>query len=388
MFKGVRGRAALITTLCYLLVMVGISWVAFRNPRYKWDIVAYAAVALSYESSEPAAVQERAYGAVREVVSPALYEGLRGGVPYRADVARDPSAFFEQLPFYRTRVLYCRVVYLLYRAGMNPVRAELLVAVASYLALSILFLLWMQRHLSAPMAAAVSLLVCASGPCFQVARLCTPDATTALFVCAGIYLFLERGSVVGLFAMLALAITARSDAVLVGLLFSVQVFLFGGGQSWRMRALRGVASASAMLGTYAVLTWVYKPYGWAILFHHSFVRGLVHPAAAAAVVDPRDYVRALAEGVHVGITQGGLLPFLLVLALGAVFYWPVRGRPAVRDPLLAVPLVLLAHTVARTLLFPMPDDRFYLAHYLVFSAVAVTMLRRRGAGSPEAALQQ
>ena len=94
-------------------------------------------------------------------------------MPYRAEMARNPAAFVEQLPFYRARVVFCRLVYALHKLGINVVLATVLASEFAYAATCGLLFHWMSRYLAPVGAAVVSLLVVASPPFLRLrARVC------------------------------------------------------------------------------------------------------------------------------------------------------------------------------------------------------------------------
>jgi hypothetical protein len=257
---------------------------------------------------------------------------------------------------------------------MNVVRAAHVVTALAYFGLAALVLVWLGRYLDPWPAAEIGLLLCLDGPNLELARGASPDGLAALLQCAGIYLYLEKGSRLGLFSFLTLAVLARHDAVLVGLSFAAYLFLFGAPRPLRARWIP-VAAAAVLLGVYGLLAVVAPPYGWSILFRHTFTSPLPHPAAAAPV-GLHDYLAVLSASLKWNLPSSRFLLHAMVLVLGAAFYLR-NERPRLSDPLLGVPLVLLAHAALREIVFPAFFDRFFLTHYVVFTVAAVAMVRRR-----------
>lgn len=345
------------------------------SPLYGWDVLGYAGVVLSYEGRDPAVIHGGAYGALRDVAPEAAVQDLTGNTPYRAELARDPGAFAEQLSFYRVRVAFSGLVYLLYKAGVNVVRAASVVSGLSYVALAILGFAWMRRYLDPVWAVLVSSLVFLSFPFTQAARLPTPDGLAALVVVAAAYALLERRSVRLTFALLTAAVFVRHDSAILGLMASACVLVLDGSVRLRARLLRFAACSAAILGAYVVVSWYGGGYGWRTLFHHTFINHLVRPASAPAPVGLEDYVRVVATNFLPEVLVSFVALYLLLLALTVMSHVRDGGRLTLGDPWVLVLCVLLLNLMIRSMLFPAFWERFLLAHYLFFALFAIRMLR-------------
>lgn len=365
-----------LVNVAHALAILAVAWTCvFVIAHHDWDEVAYAGVALSYDTKDPAVVQQKAYAALREVTPPATYHALTSSTPYRAAVATDAGAFREQLSFYRARVLHCGAVYLLTRIGLNAVRAAFLVSAAAYVALALLLAAWLRRTTTPLRANAIALLLCVTFPFTAVARVGTPDALHALVLCVAAYLFETTRSRRALFGVLLVALLGRYDAVTLGLLFAAYFFL-ADRDPWPRRALRFVATAAPLAGAAALVAGLGGAYGWPVVFHHTFIASLPHPAGAVVTVRAGEYVRTLLATLSTDVPAGGALYFALLLGIGVVR----RGRRSARldltDPIVALPAVFLADLGVRLLLFPAFWDRFFAAHYAVIAVAAVRMILR------------
>lgn len=361
--------------LAHALAILAVAWsCAFVIAHHDWDEVAYAAVAISYDTRDPVAVHERAYAALRQVVPPATYRTLTADTPYRTTVATDAGAFHEQLSFYKARVLHCGAIYLLTRIGLNAVRAAFVVSAIAYAALALILAAWLRRSTTPAKANAIALILCVAFPFTAVARVATPDALHALVLCTAAYLFDTTGSRRALFGMLLVALLVRYDAVTLGLLFAAYFFLVDRRDPWKTRALHFAATAAPIAGLAALVARAGGAYGWPVVFHHTFVESLPHPAGAAVSVRPAEYLRALAACLSTSVPASGALYYALLLAVGAARYVKRQARIDLAAPIVALPAVFLADIVARLLLFPAFWDRFFTAHYAVITVAAVRMI--------------
>ncbi|WP_437752345.1 hypothetical protein [Sorangium sp. So ce1389] len=372
----------------YFLIIFCVAGLGgLRSPQIGWDALGYAGVVLSYESRDPAVIHGGAYGALRDVAREADIEELTNGTPYRAELAKTPEAFVEQLPFYRVRVVFSGLIYLLHKSGVNVVQAASSIAALSYALLALLGLFWMRRYLDPVSAVLVSSFAFLSFPFTQAARIPTPDGLAALVAVAALYVLLERRSRRLAVALFTVAVFVRHDSAILGLMFSVGLLVLDRGDPLRARLLRFAASSAAILGAYAVVSRL-GGYGWRTLFHHTFINHLAHPASAPAPVGLEDYVRVVATSLLPDALVSYAVPYLLVLAIALASYVRAGGKLTLDDPWVMVLGLLLLHLLVRALLFPAFWERFLLAHYLFFAIVAVRLLRLaprvapRGEGNP------
>ncbi|KYF64307.1 hypothetical protein BE04_26920, partial [Sorangium cellulosum] len=358
---------------CVVVCVAGIR--GFGSPRYGWDVLGYSGVVLSYDSNDPVVIHGGAYGALRDAAPAAVVHELTSSSPYRAEVAHNPQAFIEQLSFYRMRMLYSSLLYVLYKCGVNIVQAASAVSALSYVLLALVGLLWMKRHLDPVCAALVSGFLFLSSPFTHVANIPTPDGLAALIVVAAGYAFLEAGNRRLSFVLLTVAVLVRHETAILGLMFSAWLLLFRRAERLRARLACFAASSSAILGAYVFVTRLNGAYGWRTLFHHTFIDPLVHPASAFVSVGPDDYFRAVATELVPSALATSVIPYMLVLAIALVLHVRSGGGLALDEPWVMFSCVLLFNFMVRTLLFPALFERFFLAHYLIFAVLAVRTLR-------------
>jgi hypothetical protein len=104
-------------------------------------------------------------------------------------------------------------------------------------------------------------------------------------------------------------------------------------------------------------------YGWSVLFHYSFIGGK-SPAEVSSHLSLREYAVAFAKGLA---EIGGQQMSIWILLGIAAWHWLPRGFQP-RGLLLSVALASLA----RLLLFPAVEDRYFAWAYLI---VAVCFLK-------------
>ncbi|WP_437721401.1 hypothetical protein [Sorangium sp. So ce861] len=270
---------------------------------------------------------------------------------------------------------YSSLLYLLYKCGVNIVRAASAVSALSYVLLALVGLSWMKRHLDPICAVLVSSFVFLSFPFTHVASIPTPDGLAALIVVAAGYVFLEAGNQRLSFVLLTVAVLVRHETAILGLMFSAWLLLFRRAERLRTRLVCFAASSSAILGAYVFVTRFNGAYGWRTLFYHTFIDHLVHPASASVSVGLDDYFRAVATNLIPSALMSFAVPYMLLLVIAFALHVRSGGILALDEPWVTFSCVLLLNLMIRTLLFPTLFERFFLAHYLIFAVLAVRTLR-------------
>ena len=326
-----------------------------RSYPTNWDALAYAVLAEEAAGASFEASWLRAYAGLNEADPTSA--ALRRESAYRQTVATDSGAFRQQLPFYRSRVLYVEAAGTLVRLGVAPYRALAVLNALAVAALAVLLLLMLQRTVGVAAGTLAVLLLFVTGV-QGTAALFTPDVLVAALVVAGGLAIYQRRLMLAAVAF-GLAALARPDALLIGAILLTLPMVNGQGQRWRWI---GAAGAVALLGVLAqVLT---GGYGWATVFHHTFIAHLVHPADILVSVGAGDYVDALVRGLRYALGSGGAL---VITEVGTVAVVLLTNERAVRLLALAVGGAALLHLV----LFPAGLARFYVGHALLTGILLV-----------------
>ena len=356
-------------SVIFLLIPLLIGLLAWRKPLYNWDLVAYTGCVLSREGLNPEQAHALTFRLLQEEIPAPKYQYLtEPHAPpdndYAVVVLRSTKSFQQQLRFFQTMWLYVWILEILHRLGMSVVRAAALVSVASYWGLMLPIYGWSRRQMPgrAGLLAAWTLAVCP--PILQMARLATPDALSALALTAAGYLLLTRKAEGWFVALNAMAIWIRPDNVILAGLSMAALWL---AQPERRRFwLTGMGIAAA---SYGLLTAAAPGYSWTVLFYHSFIAHLDYPASAAAHLSWRLYLGAIARGVVALGESSFASEFLLLGAMGLTMQRArSRGRRNAPDEAI-IPLAwaMAAALGTHFMLYPMVQDRFYIAEYLLLA---------------------
>ncbi len=317
-YGAVRGSAGVprIVSALSLLAFAAFALIvlvsSLTRPIANWDMLAYAGSVVRHQGeTDPARVQERAFGLVRQAVTPDQWANLTQASHYSQVQATDPRAFASMLPMYEVKGGYNRVISWL--AGRDDVvRAMRLVSLVSVLGMLAL-LAWSFARLGALHWLAFTLPVLASLRVVDMASMGSPDAAVALLsVAAGVAMLSGgRAGFAVAAAVLALAVWFRPDMLVAsaGLPFAIAAG-FGlaawlGGEDMRAALKRGLRAggvapfvgAAAGVGAYVLAKQGVQHPGWWTHFNFTFVAPLDDLTGFSPPFDVAVYVKAVIRAV-------------------------------------------------------------------------------------------
>lgn len=344
------------------LLAVNLRW---AEPYYNWDMLGYIGVAERLGGATPTEAHRRAYDLAYRIVPPEQYAWLVEGGAYQAAVAADPTAFEQQLPFYRVKPAYPLLILALDRLGVDPVRGSVWISRVAYLGIGIVAFMWLASFLSPLGALATAWGMMSVQVALEAAQLSTPDALSTLVVLTALWLVFERQRFGRGLLLLLLSLPIRPDNLL-------WLLAVAGWRALRVPHDRIAAGAGTLAGvaTYAALTAWSGNLGWRVLFHHSFVELLPYPER---------FVPSLGLGGYAWIylreTHPANLPFFAALfaLLGAWLLVSRVSRYGWRDVGTALLACTGLYSLAHWAVFP-NEDRLVLTAYLVVLILLVRTL--------------
>ena len=352
-------------TAAFAAILLLGSALLYSRPNYGWDVLAYSAVALSYDSADPDSIHALAYEAAQREIRPTRYALLVDSTnAYRRQALRDPDFFHRELSFYSVKPLFIATVYGLHRLGFSLPRATVLPSLISFVLIGVLLLAWTRRFVPEPYAAALSLSILLAPFILQSAAGSTPDLLNALLLLTGSYCLIEGRFRAAGMALLALAVLVRPDALLFVIAMAVYLDRF------RLVPRRPIVVMVAGAGLATALI---------LLRHEEIVSRLfiVRPdIARAGEVAPISFVAAYLDSFRTGLIRLALSAIWLALALALVtLYARTRLAPALlRDQPSVLVLLILGHIGVRFLLHPTIEHRFLIADYLLLWTIFLSTI--------------
>jgi len=373
----------------YLLIVLVLgvfltgSAAVFSRTIYNWDMLGYVGLIKQQTFIDASEIHRTTYETVREVVSDQDFEELISGVgskelisgvgsKYRQTAYEDPSSFVQQLAWYRGRVAYWGLGYLLSKAGIHEVTALRIIGAAFYFALCtvVLFhLTYLFPDQTLPLL--LSVVVAIYPPLLQMGTVMNPDMMASVGVALGFSLLLREKLILGTLIMVA-TVFVRTDIVVFCALLITPVVLVGRGPlARRIGSAIGLALAVPLV---LLINSAFDYPGWEKLFTTSFVEILSYPLATDVSVSLEEYFRVL---LSIGLRLLIGHPIWLIMVLSIVFFCKVFNDSRLHDPALVWLGAILTYLPVRMILYPSPADRFFIVHALLVFFLLAGLFQRR-----------
>lgn len=326
-----------------------IAFYLSQRPYYNWDMFPY--MALTAQSDLPFdSTHALIYRTAKEEMPPRDYEAI---MRRQALLAANSNAFEDALRYFRIKPIYLFTTRALHNLGVDLVTSTWLPSILSYVLIGSLLFVWLQRILIPPLAAGATLLFAISPFMIIPARYSSPDAMSALFTFAGLYLIAESSVVLGI-VLAFVSIAIRPDAVIMMIPICVALYKSNKVRSLYLTAtlLLSISTAIVMLSSTGLLaeylfTTADYSQSWTLDQHWShYSESLI------------DGLGTLANSGVVIFLWFGVMSIILLNSDNSVvessrrFWWWI----------LSLTLCVFA---LRYLLHPVIEDRFLLSAYLL-----------------------
>ncbi len=326
-FSATRFRPVTFS-LC-LLFLLGLSFVCYRRPLPD-DFDRYVYEAIVRGRTQP----------IEDVYAVVKHKTPRAEA---STILDSPQHLRELEPLYAIRPLYIEIISWL--SAVLPIQNAInLISAASLFGIGVVALLWTQQPL-------LSALLMAAYPVLALGRLGTPDALAGLLTICALWLIEQKHRRFLAVCILFASLAVRTDNVLLllvvlgWLLWEKRIGVYTGGLL-AMAALAVVLAINHWAGTY----------GWVVLFRYSFIAGR-YPAQEPHTLSFGEYFAALFSGAAVILTR-----ISVWLLLGILAYSRRPNR---------VLLVTGAAAALHFLMFPSPEDRYFVWTYIVAAIIFI-----------------
>ncbi len=330
----------------YFLFLAAISFAGFLRPARTFDRLLYAAAVASLRYSDPSAIHAIARREYDREPEPYVAEAQY--TKYTNAVLDDPQILYNHVWLFKIKAGYVYLGYLLWRLGVPILVALRLISAASLFLLGLLVLDWTNDEL----ASGVLMLV---PPILSTGRMVTADPLSTLAIIAALLCWWRERLNATLFLMLV-AVVVRTDNVVLGILL---VGLLLGTKKLSLR--KSLAAVAVFVATALCINHFSGYYGWGVVMYHSFV----HP-----VLDPVHHLQRITRTEYFQALKICALQVIYSPTPVFAFMWLVAWRRS--TGLLRQMLALAAvWSIVRLLMFPNPDERFFVWVYVL---VGVTVL--------------
>lgn len=321
-----------LVLLLYVVFVAALCWVCFLRP-----------VSDDFDRYIYEALVRGRYEDVQKIYPSVKRENPRAAA---SSVLDSPEHLAQLEPLYAIRPLYIRMLEVVARTGVPIQRAITLVSALCLFGIGMVLLGWTRRP-------AYCALLMATPAIVVLGRIGTPDALSSLLLLSSTWALVRQRIFPGVLLLLA-SIWARTDNILIVLLILAWL-AWTSKLSLSQSAILGAVAAASVL----VIDHFSGNYGLRVLFRYSFIAGK-YPAEIVPHVSWREYFAALGRGLQ---EIGGQELALWTLIGAAAWRWLPKSFVSRQ---LLVPVAVAA--VARFLLFPTPEDRYFAWAYLIVGA--------------------
>jgi hypothetical protein len=333
-----------LTSLLYLIFLGCLCFVCFKNQiPEEFDRYVYESIVRG--KHQPV---ERIYPIVKHS-NPRAEASL---------ILDSPEHLGQLEPLYAIRPLYLEAIAIAAHTGMPYQKAISFVSALSLFLIGIVLVAWTDRPV-------YSALLLATPAVVGVARSGTPDALSAFFLLTSAWALARNRMFAGL-ALLLTSVWVRTDNVLF--VMAVLIWL-----AWTKKlslpyfaVLAGLAGTSVLL-----INYFSGNYGWRVLFRYTFIGGR-YIANVRPELSLSEYLTALAAGVRqIG---GQEIALFVLIGLAATKWLPISD--SLRPLLMCVAIA----AIARFLLFPSPENRYFIWAYLIAGAALIRAIALHAPG--------
>ncbi len=353
-----------------VLLLAGIGAYRSSDRDWNWDLLAYTACALSWSEPDPVRIHALAYADAEAEVPVPSYKFLTEGTSYRADLARNPLHFVEQIPFYDAKVLYIGLIAGLHRLGATYISAMKLISTAGFLAIGAAFFVWARGYLNSLPSALLSGMFVLTQPILNLGKIFSADALSVAMIVWALYLLFEKGHVrpatsIGM-VLLCCAILVRNDTLVLAVL-TIGYLTIASGSPIKVRPVYGAMLIALICGTVFAVTHFGGGYGWRMSFYHGLVQRVPAPGESGAPnISFSDYLRPAAHSLREGLNRSSL-PLFAFLAGACILLMKPKSR------LYHLLLLNLAFSLIRILAYPGFEERYYVSTYVIVGAAFISV---------------
>lgn len=348
----------------FSVIVLGTLALAYFNPVYNWDILAYVGIAVEDQLDTAEEIHATAYNEVRESASELQFYKVTASIPYRVGQYENPEHFVSLFPMYRVKVAYTEAIKMLGEVA-GRVHATIIISTVSAALVGLAIVVWSFRQnfiQGLLVIGPVSILI---GYVFS-AREATPDLMMAVFSLPAIY-FVCREKPLLAAPFLYLMFLVRPDGILLFFALLLASLALG-----KHRLTYLALFAGCVFLYFPVVGSADHP-GWWAHFYFSNIEYQDDMRGFDPAFDAVLYVKALIVNLARTVQAYDWLMLLAVFLLGFVLL--VRsGREISKGQWIAVVALTLC-IGGKFVTFPLPDDRIYLPYMLPLLLVLMEIWR-------------
>ncbi|MBI5215392.1 MAG: hypothetical protein HY960_06525 [Ignavibacteriae bacterium] len=324
-------------------------------------MIPYIAAAHSFEQHDKKQLHDKVYEEVKKSVPSHVYTELTQG-DYRQTMLNDVEAFYQQLPFYKPKLLYVWLIHALTQLGFNSITAMSILSVTTSFIASLMILLFLLHETSGIYPYVFSVLIINISGLLDVARLFTPDALSACISLLAIFLLLKKKNIWVVIVLAVASIWVRVDNLLFFLLIFTYLHFFSF-KDYRIATIIYFVSIALCATSYIIINYGITNYGWSTLIYHITVNKIITPENFQSPLSFLDYIVILIKRWLIQFVTNPLLSFFLVTGFSTGYLFRLINRDSKIFIYGHITIIMALSIVIHFVLFPDLLNRYFVTQY-------------------------
>jgi hypothetical protein len=350
----------------FLLFLVFIFLLNISTPSYNPDMIFYVGSSVSINEKDPNLIHDITYKIIQNNIPQKNYQELTEKNEYLQIVFKNADAFNQQLPFYYVKPLYILLIYFLGFIGLNYVFATVLISAVSLSLVSFVIFLWVRKYISDFYGFFVTISIIACLSIIGLGRASVPDGLSLLVILISLFFYFERKNLLLFEILLVTSIFIRPDNII----FATFLFIYLGiwaSDEFKLPKRHFLITLIIILLSYFSINKIVGAYDWNTLFYFSLIKYLPYPMSLTTSIFPDLYIKTVVLSLNSFSMLGWFTVMVLffILFLSNIDYESFRKKRKINSDL---SIILLITIIARFLLLPNFEDRYY-SFYFVFSII-------------------
>lgn len=334
-----------------------------KNKHYSWDLTAYVAEVLKFDN--PKDLHAETYTILSNTLTKERYNNLIN-FEYGKNNLENKNIFYEQLCFYKHRILYHYTNYFIRTiTGFSVPDAIFLNSfLFAFLTVCLLFYISLkERVINLFLSGLIIVYLIMQKEFIEIIRFSTPDAQSIFLVALSIYLFFKNNKL-GFIIVSLLSLLVRSDNVILYFFLIFFDLVFN-----RENILRKIIYLVGFVCFYLLLNKIFEVPSYRVLFRHTFLSPVFFPVSNPESFYLPEYVAFLKNQIT------GILSISLVLVT-AMFYLGYQSKEKKDYTLLIFGTSIFIVYNLKFILFPVYWYRFYTLYLVLFFIFIVFYLKK------------
>ena len=332
-------------------------------------MLGYAASAVSLENNDPEFIHTYVYSELNNYGTESEREKLITGSDYAVTMRHDTDAFYQQIPYYKIRILFVGLIYLLINFGINAFTAGHIVAAAAGALGMLVYFYGFKNHVNPIFWIMFPLLFVLCGA-FDTSQYITADTLAFLWIGLLSLAFIKKHWMI--FPLIALSVLVRTDlAVLVAITLAYMFFFWPNAK----RSATITAIAAGIL--YVSVNKLVGNYGWSTVFYYVFISDMTatHPAEFSQLgISFQQYFYQVIRNLIWIFYENEFWLFIVFLFIQLLLFYCLtnpslsfwlRLRQYLADPVISLTLISCIYVGLHYILFPAMWTRFFLGQYMI-----------------------